>query len=380
MKKLLNISAIALFLSAMSPSTAIALRKVGNSVTVGKTKFMIWGGAKTGSMPKGASVSHDNKFLYVSNFGRIGKKNVSVYYANPLKFYRYINYKGNSIESLVSKDNKLLYTTNMYGHYFDIIDLKTFKLKKRLKIRGFPKLILLNKKNDKAYISLWSTRSIAVLDLKTFTSSSFRTRQKNPRGLALSSDESKLYVANNGSRTYSVINTASLKVGQKATILHKKIARGPRHAIMSKDGKRLYISVMGSSSILEIDTATLKVKKNIYVGKKPKTIILSSDGKFLYTANYTGHSMSIVNTKTYETKELHLPVVKTSGLVVRPDDKFIYITGWCTDDVWAIQRINPGEAPQKPLGNGYRKFRRRGCRKCRTKFMDCTRIRTKKSK
>ena len=362
---------------SLFPSVSDAKRKVGDFVMLGKTKFMIWGGAPTGSMPKGASVSHDSKFLYVSNFGRINKKNVSVYYANPLKFYRYINYKGNSIESVVSKDNKFLYSTNMYGNYFDIINLKTFSLAKRIKIWGFPKLILLNKAGDTAYVSLWARYSIAKIDLKKYTFDIFRIKQRHPRGLALTKDESKLYVANNGSRSFTTINTSSMLPKKKANYKNYKIGKGPRHAIMDKTGKYVYISVMSSSSIYVIDTKTDKVIKRVKVGLKPKTLDLSHDGKFLYAANYTGHSLSIVNLKTWKTSELALPVVRTSGLVVRPDDKFIYITGWCTDDVWAVQRINPGETAQKPLGNGYKKFRRRGCRKCHYKFLDCT-LATKK--
>ncbi|MBU1240290.1 YncE family protein [Myxococcota bacterium] len=371
----------------LSPLTAHGARRVGDSVTISNTKFMIWGGAPTGSMPKGASVAHDGKHLYVSNFGKIGRDNISVFKADPLTFERYIHYKGNSIESYVSRDNKTLYSTNMYGDYFDVIDLATYKLKKRVRIYGgFPKLILLNKTGDKAFVSLWAASSFAVIDLKSYNYNIFRTRQRNPRGLALNHDESLLYLANNGSKNFTVVETSSLvkgkkkHVGAKPTLKHYAIGRGPRHVVASKDGKTMYFSVMGGSRIFVVDTATQKTTKIIHVGQKPKTIFLSFDGKFLYTANYTGHSLSIIDTSTYKVKELPLPVVRTSGLVVRPDDKFIYITGWCTDDIWAVQRINAGETAQTPMGNNYNKFRRKGCRKCKLKFLDCEPIRSKRKK
>ena len=41
------------------PVKVYALRKPGDKVIVGKTTFMIWGGAKAGIMPKGAITSHD---------------------------------------------------------------------------------------------------------------------------------------------------------------------------------------------------------------------------------------------------------------------------------------------------------------------------------
>ncbi len=329
---------------------------------------MIWGGASTGIMPKGASTSPDGKYLLVSNFGRKNRENISVFLANPMTFQKYIDYPGNSIESVVSPDSSTLYSTNMYGHFLDVIDLKTLTWKTQVKVRGFPKVILLSKDGSTAYLSLWETLGFARMDTKTLAVEYFRTGQKNPRGLALSSDEGKLYLANNGARNYSIVETKSLSAGSKLQARHIPLASGPRHAVMSRDGKRLYISAMGPNSIYVIDTATEKVIKVVRVGLKPKTIIESVDGKFIYTANYTGHSMNIIDTATWETKELPLDIVRASGITLRSDDKFIYVTGWCTHDIWAIQRINPGEKEHTPLGTG---FKRSVCRDCKRDWLGC---------
>jgi hypothetical protein len=56
-----------------------------------------------------------------------------------------------------------------------------------------------------------------------------------------------------------------------------------------------------------------------------------------------------VDTKTRKVAVLDLDIVKASGLAVHPKDKMIYVTGWCTSDVWAIQRLGPGDTPG-PLG------------------------------
>jgi len=351
-------------------------RRTGDYVKVGNSFFMIWGGAKTGIMPKGASCSHNSKMLYVSNFGKKNKENISVFKANPLTFKQFINYPGNSIESIVSPNNNILYSTNMYGHYLDLINLKTFKLKKRIKVLGFPKVILPDNKNN-LYLSLWETRGIARINLDTHKVEKYYTGGINPRGMALSQDGKKLYIANNGSRNYSVVKINSLIPGQRPEVKHIRMGYGPRHAVVSKDGKTLYISVMGNSSVYAINTSDLKIKKRIKVGRKPKTIMESYDGKFLYTADYYGHSITIIDTATYQTKILQLPLVRSSGLTVRPDDKFIYVTGWCTHDIWAVQRIDPGYYPHLPLGNDYSKFRHYQCRKCKRDLMGCTILKKK---
>lgn len=361
-----------LLLIILAPIPARAERQVGDFVMVGQTKFMIWGGVSTGIMPKGASTSPDNKWVFVSNFGRKGRKNISVYQANPMTFHKYIEYAGNSIESIVSPDSSTLYSSNMYGHFLDIIDLKTMTWKSRVKVKGFPKVILLTRDGSLAYLSLWEDRAFARFNTKTQVVEFFRTGQINPRGLALSQDEATLYLANNGGANYSIVDAKNLVAGTPPTMRHLPLPRGPRHAVMSRDGKRLYVSVMDPNAIMVIDPATDKVLQTVVVGSKPKTIIESTDGKFLYTANYAGHSMSIIDTATWETKELPLDIVRASGITARQDDRFIYVTGWCTDDLWAVQRIDPGQSPQTPLGTG---FRRKVCRDCKRDWMGCDLIR-----
>jgi len=357
-----------LLLCTLLPASALAERKVGDFVMVGKTKFLIWGGASTGVMPKGASTSPDNKWLLVSNFGRKGRQNISVFKADPMTFHKYIDYPGNSIESIVSPDSSTLYSTNMYGHFLDIIDLKTMTWKSKVKVNGFPKVIILSRDGSLAYLSLWENLGFARFNTKTQVVDYFRTGQVNPRGMALSLDESKLYLVNNGNKNYSIVDAKNLVPGAKPTMRHLHLGSGPRHAVMSRDGKRLYVSMMGPNAIFVIDPATEKVIKTVTVGNKPKTIIESTDGKFIYTANYTGHSMNIIDTATWESKELPLDIVRASGITARQDDKFIYVTGWCTDDIWAVQRIDPGQSEQTPLGTG---FRRKVCRDCKRDWMGC---------
>jgi hypothetical protein len=56
-----------------------------------------------------------------------------------------------------------------------------------------------------------------------------------------------------------------------------------------------------------------------------------------------------VDTRTWQIAKLPLDIVKASGLAVHPSDRFVYVTGWCSTDVWAVERIKPGGHPG-PLG------------------------------
>ncbi|MBU1218856.1 hypothetical protein KKF34_14150 [Myxococcota bacterium] len=327
----------------------LGTRKPGDKITVSNNEFIIWGGAQTAVMPKGCSTSPDGKYLFVSNFGQKNIKTISVYSTPELKFIKYIAYKGNSIETIVSSDSKTLYSTNMYGGWLDLVDIPTLKHIRRVKVGGFPKMMLLNRANTKMYMTQWEGAGFAEVDLGTWKVAYNYIGYKNPRGLNLSKDEKSLYIANNAGKNVTVVDlSGKLKKNKRRPYRIIKTGSGPRHTAISPDGKYLYVSILGTSVISVIDTATDKIIKNVPVGNKPKTIEISRDGKFIYTADYTGHSMTVMDTSTYQTQILPLDIVRASGLTVSHDDRFIYVTGWCSDDVWAVYRVKPGEtAPSK---------------------------------
>ena len=118
----------------------------------------------------------------------------------------------------------------------------------------------------------------------------------------------------------------------------------PRHLVLSPDGATAYLAETGYG-IAFIDVQKERIFKRVRVGQSPKSIVLSKDGRFLYSSDYRGHSLSIVDTQTFETVRMKLNILRSSGIDVHPNDGFIYISGWCTNDVWAIQRVNPGRRP-----------------------------------
>jgi YVTN family beta-propeller protein len=361
-----------LLLLAVSPAAAAkpwprGAGKVGYKVSLGGSTFVIWQAVEAGAMPKGASVSHDGKRLFVTNFGRRSGKNIAVYSAgDPLKLERYVSYEGNAIESALSPDDRWLYATNKAGDSegeLAVIDLRKGELARRIPVKGFPKVIELDARGKLAYVSLWSERALARLELATGKLDKLKYGKLPPRGLALSRDGKLLFAANNMGRTVTVVDTEKFAVKQ-----HITVPGSPRHVVLSHDGKRVYVSAMGKGSLAVIDVATLKVQRYLKIGERPKTIDESRDGRFVYSANYTGHSMSIVDTRDWKVRELPLDVYKTSGLAVHPNDKYIYITSWCSDEVFVVRRFDDGQPLERPTA---KHPQRHLCRECPSPLMDC---------
>jgi len=341
----LVLAGIACALTA-APSPARARhgkRQIGHSVKIGGNTFRIWGGANTGVMPKGCSVSPNGKHLYVTNFGLRRGKNVDVLDAVTLRRIRTLHWRGNAIESVSSLTSKTLYVTDFYKSKVHKISTATWQITKTARLRRLPKWMILSPDGKTLYVANWLGR-VVKLNARSLKRLGRVKTGRHPRGLSVTADGKTLYVANTGGRTVSVVDTATMRVRKQIPT-----SRYPRHTALTADGKLLYVSVLRKGRIEVIDTALGKVVHKIYVGAMPRTIALSKDEKFLYVAVYAKHYLAIIDTKTRKAITLDLDIVKASGLAVHPTDKLIYVTGWCSSDVWTIQRIRPGGKPG-PLG------------------------------
>jgi hypothetical protein len=58
----------------------------------------------------------------------------------------------------------------------------------------------------------------------------------------------------------------------------------------------------------------------------------------------------VVELATLRRVDVPLGLHKPSGLAVRADDRFIYVSGFCTHDVWAVERVDEGQSATLPLG------------------------------
>jgi DNA-binding beta-propeller fold protein YncE len=329
--------------------------RVGEYIELSGSKFVVWGGEKSGVMPKGIAVTRDGKWVLASNLGRIDKHNISVYRSIPFKFERSISHSGNAIEILPSVDGKRIFVTNQekYG-YLDILDAVSLERVERIRITGFPKWMTESVDGKYLYLSLWSGNGVARINWSNGKIDKLKTQgrarhgdkglSKHPRGMVITQDGKTLIMVNNSDRSLSLIDLATFKERKRMNI-----SVAPRHVVLSPDGKTAVISETGRG-IAFFDVKTEKVIKRVRVGKSPKSIVMSKDGRFVYVSDYRGHSLSIIDTTTYETMRMRLNILRSSGIDVHPSDSFIYISGWCTNDVWAIQRIDEGEELVEPMG------------------------------
>jgi|GEM_PF-819790 len=304
--------------------------------------FRMWGGRMIGSHPKGISVTYDGK-VFVTNVGFTRSRNVDRFDIPHLKIIARAHFRGGAIESATSPDGKTIYATNFHRHVVTALDTKKLRVKREYKVGTMPKGVAVSNDGSRLYVSNWESGDMHVVAEKTGKIIKHIKLGRHPRGIVLLHDESKVYVTNFGSNNVSVVDVKKLAVV-------KTIAQGcgaARHAAVTKNDRLLLVTCYHSHHVVVIDTKTDKVVRKVKVGNGPKTIAISQDQRFAYTANYRGSSMSIINMKTWKSITVPLPVWKTSGLAVSPDDKWIYLTGFDSRNLIVMQRLAPGQDPEK---------------------------------
>ncbi|RMT86337.1 hypothetical protein ALP39_03016 [Pseudomonas marginalis pv. marginalis] len=113
-----------------------------------------------------------------------------------------------------------------------------------------------------------------------------------PNHLALSSDNSRLYVANYGSKTVSVIDTATRKVTHTISL-----ATAPRGIAIHPNGQTLYVNVEPISTLV-IETENFQTIKTIGGTYNCSALCLNPTGSRLYVGNYLYAYIQEIETST----------------------------------------------------------------------------------
>ncbi|MEX2232764.1 MAG: bifunctional YncE family protein/alkaline phosphatase family protein, partial [Cyclobacteriaceae bacterium] len=136
-----------------------------------------------------------------------------------------------------------------------------------------------------------SSGTVSVIDLKTFKVIKEIKVHLHPSGMALHPGGSRLYVANANSDLVSVINTQTdevIKDINSKPMAELPFGSAPNALAVSRDGRTLFVANGGNNHIAVIDLQTDAVKVLIPTGFYPGAVVLSMDGNKLFVANTKG--------------------------------------------------------------------------------------------
>ena len=299
--------------------------------------------AETGSMPKGAILSKDGTKFYVTNYGQLDKKNVTVYDSKTLEQVDRIDVPGVVVESALSHDGKTIYLSNFRRSSVMFVDLETKKVTHEIKTGTHPKVLAVSADGKSLFAANWASHSVSQIDIAT--ASVVRTLEvgRQPRGM-VATKSGKLYVANFFGDSIDIFEGKELEKTHRIDV-----CKCPRHLALAPDEKTVFISCLNKNQIHALDVETETVKHKVGIGNAPKSIDVSKDGRYVYSADFgESRSVSVVDTKDWTSKILKVPGMdRGSGVAVGPDGKHALVTGWFDNHIYLVGFEGSGGHPEE---------------------------------
>jgi YVTN family beta-propeller protein len=309
-----------------------ALMLVGVPLGASVPALDVVAGARTGSMPKGVSISPDGRTLYVTNYGNANSNNVMLFDAATLAQTGTIHVPGIVVESVPSPDGRTLYVSNFTRGTVQFIDIASRRVTREVRAGGHPKVLALSRDGARLFIANWGTHNVTEVETARGTVTRTMRAGRNPRGMVVTR-AGRLYVANFNGHTIDVYEGANMETHRRLD----PVCRIPRHLALSPDEARLYVSCFSHSKLLVLDTQTEQRLREVSVGEWPKSIDVTSDGRYVGTANYGGSSVSVVDTTDWSVTTLDVPAMDhASGIVSARSGMRFFVTGWYDNHLFAV--------------------------------------------
>ncbi|MBI5487966.1 MAG: beta-propeller fold lactonase family protein [Deltaproteobacteria bacterium] len=299
--------------------------------------------ADTYSMPKAVLLSPDESTAYVTNFGRRDAKNVGIYRTDTLEETGVIEFEGNGVEMVITRDGSTLYVSNFRRGMVEVIDLATNTVAAEIEVGANPKTMAISADERTLYVSNWSSDDVSVVDLVERVEVRRLRVGHHPRGIAVSSS-GVLVVGNHADHTLSFFDASTFDEIRDEV----PCGRYPRHVIVSPDQRFFYVSAQVSAAVFQVDVATGEVLQKWPGGYSPKTIDISADGRWIFSAAYGAHEMVVIDTEDGTARDFTIDgIEKPCGLDATADGRRVYVTGWDDCHLYVMERDEepPVEVP-----------------------------------
>ena len=272
---------------------------IPDSVSLSKFGYSQYSGNYRGAPVEGA-YSPDGKYLYFTNYAMYGKgfnkeghDTCSPASGYDKSFLSRIDLESNQIDAIypvgsvpkvveVTHDNKYILVSNWCSYTVNIISVESQKTVKTIKIGRYPRGIAITSDSAYAYVAEMGGNRIHKIDLNTFQVS-FIPIGSNPRAIVLSPDNKTLYVTMNIAG-----KVQAWDLEQKKSLGLVNTGKSARSLAISKDGTALFVVNFNSDTISKVRTSDLKVLQNIKVCNEPIGVTYDVPTSRTWVACYGG--------------------------------------------------------------------------------------------
>ncbi|MGA2624950.1 MAG: YncE family protein [Bacteroidota bacterium] len=150
-----------------------------------------------------------------------------------------------------SKTSEMIYQSQIFTPFVDIIDPARLSIVKKISVGGRPMTGAITPDSRFLYVSNFDLQGVQKIDLTSDSVIGIISNVKNPRGIAL-----------------------------------------------SPDGRTAYVPDVVNSRLSIVDLTASTVVKTVRVGSQPVSVVLDGDGSHAYVACQSGASVSVIDTRT----------------------------------------------------------------------------------
>lgn len=193
------------------------------------------------------------------------------------------------IDIKATPDDKFLLVSTFSKTFVDVISLADEKVIKQLDLTTQPEEIVIDKNQNKAYISSGDASSIYIVDLSTMTLKQKLKVKGMCAKLSLSEDGKKLFYTNKRNGDVWVIETDNdfviRNIGNFPNISKIEFAQG-----------KIYIASRTKNKLAVVDYITSGLIKEFDIEAKPVDMILYKNNLFILSAQ--NNTVQVLNTET----------------------------------------------------------------------------------
>jgi DNA-binding beta-propeller fold protein YncE len=201
--------------------------------------------------------------------------------------------------AVMAPDGKL-YVTAELAHAIDIIDPSTRKLVGSISTeQPESHMLVISHDGRRGYTANVGPGTVSVLDIKTRKPIKVIKVSGQVQRISITPDDRYVFTADQTSPRVAVIDTHTDQIHSWITL--PDVAFGTR---VTLDGKWLLATLPSKDQIAVIDLKTMKVARTIPVPKAPQEILLRPDGEVAYVSCDTSHQVAVIDLQSWQVEKV----------------------------------------------------------------------------
>ena len=230
-----------------------------------------------------------NKVLYASNF----KENlINIIDSKTGRIDKELRLPSNPSNMVLTNDGRYLILTSLSSNKLFVIDTYNNTFVKDIEVGSFPSSILVSKYSDKAYVANKSSSKISVIDLNNMCWKKDIETSESPDNLVSYWKDDEIY--------YNDADTGNIYKLNISTNKSELITKAKNISKLALYKDFLYILSRTDSELIIFDLKENKEAAKIQVGSKPVDIKILKDRNEVYVLSAGSDELIIINPEKFE--------------------------------------------------------------------------------